>query len=105
MLILNGERAPKKRGFLVKVFQKVPTTKNAFLVCFFKILPAAHKVWPKQGLEVFWVLCLKKGRQIFSKLFRKSAPPPPHGDKTLDQPLGRSFRFLEMPQTILKTRF
>ena len=29
----EGERAPKKRSFLVKIFQKVP--KNAFFDCFF----------------------------------------------------------------------
>ena len=40
----EGERAPKKRDVLVKIFEKVP--KNAFLACFFKILPAAHKFLP-----------------------------------------------------------
>ena len=41
-----GERAPKKRNFLVKIFQKVP--KNALLtVFFFKNLPAAQKMFPK----------------------------------------------------------
>ena len=45
----EGERAPKKRNFLVKNFQKVP--KNAFFACFFsKILPAGQKFWPNQGL-------------------------------------------------------
>ena len=41
-------RAEKKSYFLVNIFQKVP--KNAFLGLFFhKILPAAQKIWPKQG--------------------------------------------------------
>ena len=48
----KGERAPKKRNFLVKIFQKVP--KNAFLACFFKILPAAQKFGPKHGLLSDW---------------------------------------------------
>ena len=49
ILILRGERAPKKLNFLVKNFQKV--LKNAFFGPFFiKILPASQKFWPKQGL-------------------------------------------------------
>ena len=43
----GGVRA-KKRNFLVKIFHKVP--KNAFFGSFFKILPAAQKILPKQGL-------------------------------------------------------
>ena len=45
---IEGERAPKKKDLFVKIFQKVP--KNGFLTCFFKNLPAAQKIWPKQGL-------------------------------------------------------
>ena len=41
----EGERAPKKRYFFVKIFQKVP--KNGFFDCFFKNLPAAQKTLPK----------------------------------------------------------
>ena len=41
------ERAPKKRNFLVKIFQKVP--RNAFLACFLKNLPAVQKKWSKWG--------------------------------------------------------
>ena len=38
----EGERAPKKRDFFVKIFQKLP--KNGFFDCFFfKNLPAAQK--------------------------------------------------------------
>ena len=48
-LTLRGERAPKKHNSLVKFFQKVP--KNAFFDQFLKILAAAHKVLPKQGLS------------------------------------------------------
>ena len=43
----GGARA-KKINFLVEIFQKVP--KNAIFGLFFKILPAAQKFWPKQGL-------------------------------------------------------
>ena len=43
----EGERAPKKTLFFVKIFQKVP--KNGFFDCFFKNLPAAQKILPKQG--------------------------------------------------------
>ena len=44
----GGARA-KKRNFLAEVFQKVP--KNAiFGTMSFKILLAAQKFWPKQGL-------------------------------------------------------
>ena len=39
------ERAPKKRDFFVKIFQKVP--KNGFFDCFFKNLPAAQIILPK----------------------------------------------------------
>ena len=39
----KGERAPKKTRFFVKIFQKVPKTA-------FKKLPAAQKIWLKQGL-------------------------------------------------------
>ena len=45
--LLRGERAPKKRIFF-KIFQKVP--KTDFSACLFKIMPAAQKFWPKQGL-------------------------------------------------------
>ena len=45
---MREERAPKKRDFLVNIFQEVP--KNVFLASFFKILPAAQTIWAKQGL-------------------------------------------------------
>ena len=38
----EGERAPKKTRFFVKIFQKVP--KNGFFDCFFKNLTAAQKI-------------------------------------------------------------
>ena len=41
----EGERAPKKTLFFVKIFQKVP--KNGFFDSFFKNLPAAQKILPK----------------------------------------------------------
>ena len=42
----EGGGAPKKRDFLVKIFQKMPFCH----VFFFKILPAAHNILPKQSL-------------------------------------------------------
>ena len=45
----EGERAPKKNGFFLSNFSK-KCPKTAFLTCFFKKLPAAQKIWPKQGL-------------------------------------------------------
>ena len=45
LLILRGERAPKKRIFLIKTFQKLP--KNACFDCFFKNLPPAQNILPK----------------------------------------------------------
>ena len=44
---LEGECAPKKLNFLVKIFQKV--LKNAFFGLFFQNFTAARKIWPKQG--------------------------------------------------------
>ena len=44
----NFEGGAKKTRFLVKMFQKIP--ENAFLAFFFKILPVAQKLWPKQRL-------------------------------------------------------
>ena len=38
----EGERAPKKRDFFVKIIQKVP--KNGFFDYFFKNLPATQKI-------------------------------------------------------------
>ena len=58
----KGDRAPKKRNFLVKIFQK--KHKNAFLACFFfKILPAASKLLPKQ---VFFSALGVLGKSIWS---------------------------------------
>ena len=47
--IFEGERAPKKTRFFVKIFQKVP--KNGFfdLFFFFKKLPAAQQNLDKTG--------------------------------------------------------
>ena len=56
--------------------------KNAFFGLFFEILPAAQKVWPKQGLLVVLRKCsenqsvrLKKKSIKFLKVFWKSASP------------------------------
>ena len=70
------QRAPKKRGFLVENFQKVP--KNAFFWPFiYKNLTAAQKfgqnwVFIAQKINL---VDLKKGRQNFL-LFSKVPPPP-----------------------------
>ena len=45
----GGARAEKKQAFLVKIFRK-KCLKTHFLAFVFKILPAAHKIWTKQGL-------------------------------------------------------
>ena len=45
---VGGERAEKKRDFLVEIFQKVP--KNACCWPFFKSLNAAQKICSKWGL-------------------------------------------------------
>ena len=78
----GGARAEKTRFFEKKNFQKVP--KNAFFgLFFFKILSAAQKFWPKQGLfGAFGELRKqfdrpKKRSTKVSKFFWKSTPPPP----------------------------
>ena len=77
----GGARA-EKRDFLVEILQKVP--KNAIFGLFFKILPAAQKFLPKQGLysglrelrKSVWSTKIKKGRrQNFSNFFLKIRPP------------------------------
>ena len=68
----EGERAPKKNAFFVKIFQKVP--KNGFLTCFPKIF--------SRGSEN--QLCrLKKRLSNVSKFFLKIRP----FEKNLDPPL------------------
>ena len=46
----GGARAEKNMIFFVNIFQKM--RKNAFFGSFFQNLPAAHSVWPLQGLLV-----------------------------------------------------
>ena len=75
----------QKTRFFGKLFPKV--SKNAFLACFFKILTAAQKVLPKQGLfnadwgswENQFGRPLKKRSTKFQKLenFYISEYPPP----------------------------
>ena len=57
ILILRGERAPKKRSFLVKIFQKVP--KNALFWPFFKFCQRRRK-FAKIGTKQ----CLRRARKI-----------------------------------------
>ena len=46
--LILGVGARQKRNFLVNFSKKC--LKKPFVACFFKSLPAAHKIWPKQGL-------------------------------------------------------
>ena len=48
----EGERAPKKRDFFVKIFQKVP--KNGFLTVFSKICLRRRKFCQNRGKTVLW---------------------------------------------------
>ena len=84
MLILKGERAPKKTQFLGEHFPKC--LKMPFLVrFFFKYLPAAHKICPKQGLlralreraENKFDRPKKTVDKIFKRFFENRPPPPP----------------------------
>ena len=56
----EGERAPKNRDFLVKIFQKVP--KNAFLDYFFQKLARGAENLPKTGTKP----CLGRAQKINS---------------------------------------
>ena len=49
ILFLRGERAPKKRNFLVKSFQKVP--KNTFFGLFFQIFACRAENVAKKGTK------------------------------------------------------
>ena len=76
----EGERAPKKREFLVKVFQKL--LKNAFLGVFFKILQRRRKFGQNRDRTALREFKNqygrpKKGSTKILKVFWKSAPPPP----------------------------
>ena len=81
ILILRGERS-QNAIFFIKMLQKSVKSVFLFLTCFFyKILPAAQKIWPKQGLLLLWKNSKnyfgrpKKSRQIFWKMFEN--PPLP----------------------------
>ena len=64
------ERAPKKRNFFVKIFQKVP--KNGFFDCFVKV--GARQCFGR-ARKINLVDLKKKRSSKFWKIFRKSAPP------------------------------
>ena len=76
--ILRGERAPKKRDFLVEIFQKVP--KNAFFGLFSNICLRRRKFGQIMVLIVVWESSEnqfgrpKKRSKKFSIFFGKSAP-------------------------------
>ena len=73
-IYLMGEREPKKRNFLVKIFQKVP--KNAFLDCFFFQKFACNaESFGKIGAKQCFGRAQKRSSK-FSISFWKSAPPP-----------------------------
>ena len=48
----EGERAPKKRDFFVKIFQKLP--QNGFSDCFSKICLRRRKFCQSRGKTVLW---------------------------------------------------
>ena len=74
---MRGERAPKKRDFLIETFQKVP--KNAFCGLFFKNLPAAGQIWVfvvvSESSQNQFGRPKKKVDNIFKKML--TIPPPP----------------------------
>ena len=74
LLILRGERAPKKLNFLVKIFQKVP--KNAFFACFFKNLPVARKILPNWGKTVLLEILKNQFGRPKKKALEKILDPP-----------------------------
>ena len=74
----EGERAPKKRNFFAKIFQKVP--KNGF----FDKIGAKTVLW-ESSKNQFGRPKKKKRSSKFWKIFRKSAPL----EKILDPPLYR----------------
>ena len=87
ILILSEDRAPKKRNFLVKIFQKVP--KNAFFGLFFQNFACCPNNLAKIGTKtVLWESSKnqfgrpKKNVKIFKKFLKSAAL-----EKILDPPL------------------
>ena len=86
----EGGRAPKKRNFLVKIFQKLP--KNAYFGLFFPNFACRAENLAQIGIKQCFGKSSenqfgrpkKKGRQNFQK-FLKIRPPPL--EKILDPPL------------------
>ena len=85
----EGERAPKKRDFFVKIFQKV--AKNWLFWQFFQKLACGAENFAKIGAKQCFgraqkinLVDLKKRSSKFLKFFWKSAPPL---EKILDPPL------------------
>ena len=74
ILILRGDRAPKKPNFSVKIFQKVP--KNAFFGLFFQNSACGAKNLTKIGTKP----CFGRARKInlvdLKNFFLKIRPPP-----------------------------
>ena len=78
----GGARAEKNAIFWSNFFKWLKTPS---LTCLFKILPLAHKIWPKQSLfsalgELGKSICStqKKGRQNFRKFENFILDPPLH---------------------------
>ena len=92
MLILRGERDPKKRNFSVKVIQKVP--KNAFFGLFFQNSACGAEILGIIGTKhcfgrarKIYLVDLKKRSTKFSKIFWKSPL-----EKILDPPLPEALK-------------
>ena len=79
----EGERAPKKRDFFVKIFQKLP--KNGFFDCFFKKVPSKTVLWESSKNQFGRPKKKKKVVKILEN-FLKIRPPL---EKILDPPLMR----------------
>ena len=81
-----GEARSKKRNFFVKIFRRVP--KNAFLACFLKSLPEAHKIFHKIGSLYYFgrarkikLIDLNKRSTQVSNFFET---PPPIFSRTVE---------------------
>ena len=92
----EGERAPKKCVFLVKIFQKVP--KNGFFDLFFQIACGAESLAKTGSFYCFGrarnvnLIDPKKKKKVVKifENFLKIRPPPL--EKILDPPLRTSFQ-------------
>ena len=72
----EGERAPKKRDFVVNIFQKV--SKNGFLTVFSKVCLQGKKFCQNRGKKVLWESSKNQYGRLKNKLeiFLKIRPLP-----------------------------